>query len=98
MPTSPKTLGGKRRAILNGTYNGTTLSAEDLMENTYGRVVSKKASSAGKKKYKASSPTSGLKGWIAACKKAEKKLGFWPVPVQKGTEFYNLTRKYYDAM
>ena len=98
MPTSPRTLSGKRRGILNGTYNGTTLSSGDLMENTYGRVVSKKASIASKKKYKNSSPTSGPKGWISACKKAQKKLGYWPAPITKDSEFYKVARKYYDEM
>ena len=98
MPSSPKTLAGKRRAIYNGTYVGTTLNADDLTENTYGKIVSVRASQAAKKKYKSSSPTSGPKGWIKACKKASKELGFWPVPLKKGTKFYNLAKKYYDAM
>ena len=93
---SPTTLAGKRRGIVNGTYRGTTLTAQDLVENKYGRIVSKKKSSAGKKAYK----NSALQLWNQACDMAvdELQLKARPVPLKKNTKFYKVARAYYDAM
>lgn len=96
MPSSPKTLAGKRRAIMNGTYSGTSLKASDLKENRNGKIVSKKASASSKRQYKASSPKKGLKGWAKACKKAEAELGYWPVPITKGSQFYKTAKKHFS--
>jgi hypothetical protein len=93
---SPTTLAGKRRGIVNGTYNGTTLTARDLTENKYGRIVSKAKSMTGRKAYK----NSALQKWNMACNLAvdELRLSARPVPLNKNTKFYKTARKYYDAM
>merc|ERR1711977_724858 len=49
----------------------------DIMKNSYGKLVSKKASAAGKKRY-----ANTIKSWIVAAQKARKALnlkGFVPV-------------------
>merc|ERR1711988_1829018 len=45
------------------------LQATDLMKNSRGKIVSKKSSTAAKKRY-----ASTLKGWISAVQKARKAL------------------------
>ena len=64
-----------------------------MKENKSGKIVSKLASSSAKKNYNRQGDT-GPKGWTSACKQAAQDLGYWPVPIQKGTEFYKLAKKY----
>tara|TARA_B100002051_G_C16640899_1_gene588569 strand:+ start:564 stop:851 length:288 start_codon:yes stop_codon:yes gene_type:complete len=94
---SPTTLAGKRRATLNQTYHGTTLTSNDVQENKYGRVVSKAASKVAKKRYH-SKDTPNVKNWTNACKLAQADLGEWPVPIRKSSKFYKVARKYFDEM
>merc|ERR1719387_1457710 len=64
------------------------LTAKDLMKNKNGKVVSKKASAAGKAK---------LGGWIAAVKKARAALkikGFQAI--KKGTPLYAKAKEFYN--
>merc|ERR1719321_1552915 len=64
---------GKRAkgSVFRGTKEKTVggLKKSDLMKTKSGRIVSKKASAAGKKRYK------NISGWVAAVSKARKALG-----------------------
>merc|ERR1719272_2454593 len=66
---------GKRAksTVFRGSKEKTSggLTKDKLTKNKNGKVVSKAASAAGKKKY----ASSGLKAWIDACKAARKALG-----------------------
>merc|ERR1712187_205341 len=71
---------GKRAksSVFRGTKEKTTsgLKKSDLTKNKNGKVVSKKASAAGKKRY------GNIKGWVSAVSKARKAMGikgFCPV-------------------
>merc|ERR1711988_1800975 len=76
--------GGKEK-----TLSGLTKS--DLIKNSYGKIVSKKASAAGKKRYK------NIKGWIEAVQKARKELGVKGfVPIKKGTALYKKAQEFYN--
>lgn len=90
---------GIKRAVLEGRLSHTAgnLSSSDLKENKSGRVVSKKASTSAKKNYNKQG-NDGPKGWNKACQMAAKELEFWPVPIKKGTKFYNLAKKYHNEM
>merc|ERR1712078_323010 len=57
--------------VFRGSKVKTTggLKQTDLTKNSRGKIVSKKGSAAGKKRY------SYLKGWISAVQKARKALG-----------------------
>ena len=55
------------------------------------------ASKAAKKNYNKQG-NDGPKGWMMACKKAAADLGHWPVPVKRGTKFYNLAKQYHEEM
>merc|ERR1712232_311494 len=75
--------------VLRGTKAKTVggLTANDLMKNTHGRVVSKKQSAANKKK---------TQGWLQALSKARAALkikGF--VAVKKGTPLYQKAKEIY---
>merc|ERR1712131_118735 len=86
---------GSRRQVWNGTRTKTvgSLQKGDLMQNKRGRIVSKKASKAGKKRY-----NQHLKPWVAAFTKARAKLGITGfVPCKKGTELYKETLRLYKA-
>jgi len=62
------------------------------MKSKSGKIVSKKAHSAGKKAYK----RNGLSKWTKAFMAARKKLGLKGfVACKKGTKFYNETMKLY---
>merc|ERR1712025_1254810 len=75
--------GGKEK-----TLSGLTKS--DLIKNSQGKIVSKKASAAGKKKYK------NIKGWIEAVQKARKELGVKGfLPIKKGSALYNKAKEFY---
>merc|ERR1711930_8399 len=69
-----------RASVFRGTKVKTAsgLAKSDMVKNKSGKIVSKKASAASKKKF----ATSALKKWCDACKKARKELGikvFCPV-------------------
>merc|ERR1712224_836833 len=73
------------------TYTG--LTKGDLMKNSYGKIVSKKASAAAKKRY----AKSGLKGWTVAVQKARKTLGLKGfVAIKKGSALYNKAKELYQ--
>merc|ERR1719478_1380019 len=60
-------------SVFNGRKEKTVggLTRAKLTKNKFGKIVSKAASVAAKKRY----ATSGLKKWFAACKAARKELG-----------------------
>merc|ERR1719223_1973994 len=62
-----------RSSVLSGRKEKTQtgLTKSDLFRNKNGRIVSKKASAASKKRY----VSSGLKAWADAVKAARKALG-----------------------
>merc|ERR1712032_568588 len=69
-----------RSSVFRGTKEKTQsgLTKANMMKSKSGRIVSKKASAASKKRF----ATSALKKWCDACKKARKELGikgFCPV-------------------
>jgi len=58
-----------------------------------GRIVSKKASAAGKKR------VGGIKKWCKATQQARAELGIEGfVAIKKGTRYYKLAKKIYDGM
>mmetsp|Transcript_138729 Transcript_138729/g.276660 ORF Transcript_138729/g.276660 Transcript_138729/m.276660 type:complete len:108 (+) Transcript_138729:90-413(+) len=64
----------------------------DLMKSKSGKIVTKKAHSAGKKAY------ANIKKWTESCKKVRKEMrlkGF--VPCKKGTAFYKAVKALYSA-
>merc|ERR1739848_93586 len=74
--------------VLRGSKAKTVggLQAKDLMKNKNGKIVSKKASNAGKKH-----------PWMIAVKKARAALkikGF--TPLKKGTDFYKKAKEFYQ--
>ena len=97
--SSAVTKSGIKRAVYEGrlTHTSGRLTVDQLKENKRGRIVSVAASDAAKKNYKQQG-NSGPKGWMTACKHASSDLGYWPVPVKKGTEFYKLAKKYHKNM
>ena len=97
--SSAVTKSGIKRAVYEGRISHTSgrLTGDHLKENKRGRVVSVAASSAAKKNYNKQG-NHGPKGWMNACKHAADDLGYWPVPVKKGTDFYNLAKKYHKDM
>lgn len=63
------------------------------MKNKRGKVVSKKAHAAGRRRYK----NNGLGKWTAAFKQARKNLGVKGFKAcKKGTALYRETRRIYD--
>eukprot|EP00493_Phyllostaurus_siculus_P003380 UN03395 len=70
-----------------------SLQKGDLIQNKRGRIVSKKASKVGKKRY-----NQHLKPWVTAFTKARKNLGITGfVPCKKGTKLYKETLRLYKA-
>lgn len=66
------------------------LTKEQLKKNKRGRIVSKKASAAGSKRYK------NISGWVAAVAKARKALGCKGfVAIKKGSALYNKAKGFY---
>merc|ERR1719446_1323637 len=64
----------------------------DLMKSKSGKIVTKKAHTAGKKAY------ANIKKWTESCKKVRKEMrlkGF--VPCKKGTAFYKAVKALYSA-
>merc|ERR1719263_2603643 len=75
--------GGKEK-----TSGGLTKSA--LIKNKTGKIVSKKASAAGKKAFK------HIKGWIVAVQKARQELGVKGfVAIKKGSAIYKKAKEFY---
>ena len=64
----------------------------NLRWNSKGAAVSKKKSQNAKKLF-SELGLKGPKGWTKACAMASTKLGYHPVPVKKGTEFYQVAKK-----
>merc|ERR1719221_1321010 len=83
-----------RSAVFSGTkektYTG--LKKSDLVKSKSGKVVSKKASAAGKKAY------ANIKAWTVAVQKARKDLGLKGfVAVKKGSALYKAAKTIYSA-
>merc|ERR1711977_239208 len=85
---------GKRsRAVVfhgNKEKTASGLKKSDLIKSKSGKIVSKKASAAGKRAYKQ------ISGWTKAVQQARKQLkvkGF--VAVKKGTPLYKLAKDLY---
>tara|TARA_B100000214_G_scaffold375599_1_gene363164 strand:- start:5343 stop:5642 length:300 start_codon:yes stop_codon:yes gene_type:complete len=94
----PKTVKGQRRRNFNSPgSNYPVLKKEQLMKNEKGKIVSAKKHALGKELWE-NLETYGPKGWNQACSEASEKLGYWPVPIRKGTEFYKLTKNIYKKM
>merc|ERR1711865_1261954 len=73
------------------THGGTSLKKGDLFKNKRGKIVSRKASAASKKRF-----ASGLGKWVAACTKARKELGLKGfVAIKKGSAFYKKAKEFY---
>merc|ERR1719443_1068301 len=69
----------------------TGLQKSDLIKNSQGRIVSKKASAAGKKRY------ANIKNWIEAVQKARKELGVKGfAAIKKGSALYKKAREFYN--
>merc|ERR1712188_100104 len=90
---------GKRsRAVVfrgTKTKTATGLTKSDLMKNSYGKIVSKKASANGKRRY------GNIRGWIQALSKARKALnlkGFVPVNGKnaQGKALYAKAKSFYS--
>merc|ERR1719262_1251547 len=85
---------GKRAksAVFKGSKEKTVsgLKKSDLLKNKRGKIVSKKATAAGKKAY------ANIKGWTAAVAAAKKALGLKGfVAVKKGTPLYAKAKALY---
>merc|ERR1719389_1081147 len=83
-----------RSAVFAGTkektYTG--LKKSDLVKSKTGKVVSKKASAAGKKAY------ANIKAWTVAVQKARKNLGLKGfVAIKKGSALYKAAKDIYSA-
>merc|ERR1712203_107933 len=81
-----------RAAVLAGRKVKTAsgLKKSDLIKSKTGKIVSKKASSAGKKAYK------NISGWTKAVQKAKKELGLKGfVAVKKGSALYTKAKALY---
>merc|ERR1711951_129339 len=89
---------GSKGQVWRGTKEKTKSSGftkKDLMMNKRGKIVSKKAHSAGVRRYK----NNGLSKWTTACMKARKSLGIVGFKaVKKGAAYYKEARKIYDSM
>merc|ERR1712216_784803 len=78
------------RGTKEKTYTG--LTKGDLIKNSRGKIVSKKASALAKKRYATS-----VKGWIVAVQKARKALGVKGfVAIKKGSALYNKAKELYQ--
>ena len=66
------------------------LTSSDLIKNSRGKIVSKKASQRAKKNYH-------IKGWITAVQKARKALGLKGfVAIKKGSALYKKAKELYQ--
>jgi len=79
-------------AFRGGDTNGLTrLGKDDLIKNSYGKIVSKKASEAAKKKIK---DNAGFSKWTQSVKRAREELGLTGfVPVKKGSPVYEKAKE-----
>ena len=89
---------GKRAksSVFRGTKEKTVggLTKDKLMKNKRGKVVSKKASAAAKKR----AAKSGFSAWTTAVQKARKALGCKGfVAIKKGSALYNKAKGFYGA-
>merc|ERR1719160_1979889 len=81
-----------RAVVFRGNKDKTAsgLKKSDLIKSKSGKIVSKKASAAGKRAFK------NISGWTKAVQKARKQLkvkGF--VAVKKGSALYKLAKDFY---
>merc|ERR1712025_811163 len=86
---------GSKRQVWNGTklYTSGGLTKSDLKMSKAGKIVSKKSSSVGKKRF------GGIKKWVKATQQARKELGITGfVAIKKGTKYYKLAKKIYKDM
>lgn len=84
----------RKVVVFRGTKAKTSggLTANDLLKNKRGRIVSKKAHAKGKALY-----AKGAKMWITAVLKARKTLGLKGfVAIKKGTPLYNKAKEFYN--
>merc|ERR1712146_117215 len=82
-----------RAAVFLGSKEKTKtgLKKSDLIKSKSGKIVSKKASAAGKKAY------ANIKGWTVAVHKARKELGVKGfVAVKKGSALYKKAKEFYS--
>merc|ERR1711920_192533 len=84
---------GTLRRVWSGTakYTKGGLTKKDLCVNKRGKVLSKRKLASSKKSFQ------NIKPWLIAVNRARKELklqGF--IPCKRGTEYYNLAKKYYD--
>merc|ERR1719265_2581992 len=82
-----------RAVVFRGTKEKTKtgMTQADLMKNSRGKIVSKKASAVAKKRY-----ASSLKHWIVAVQKARKALGVKGfVAIKKGSALYTKAKELY---
>merc|ERR1712032_1531167 len=81
-----------RAVVFSGSKEKTKtgLTKSDLTRNKMGRIVSKKKSAAGKKRY------ASIKGWVEALQKARKELGCKGfVAFKKGSPLYTRAKELY---
>merc|ERR1711904_461256 len=83
----------KASVFLGGKVKTTGgLKKADLMKSKSGKIVSKKASAAGKKAYK------NIQKWTIATSKARKALGLKGfVPIKKGTPLYIKAKSFFTS-
>lgn len=84
-----------RRAAYRGEDTGgaTKMTRDDLIKNASGKIVSKKASEAAKKR------KTGIIKWTEAVKKARTELGVTGfAAVKKGSDLYEKAQGYYKQM
>ena len=82
----------QRTAVWKGDRLKTSggLYRKDLIKNKRGKIVSKKASAAGKKRFGA------IKGWLAAVQKARTALGVKGFfAIKKGSPLYKKAKEFY---
>ena len=94
---SLKTTKGKRRRVWNSDKPCNGLKKSSLHENKRGSIVSKAKHQSATELYN-QLDLHGPKGWMLACKEAQSELGYWPVPIKKGTKFYNLAHKNWEQL
>lgn len=83
---------GAKARVFRGSKAKTSggLKKADLVKNKRGKVVSKKATAAGKKAYK------NISKWTQAVQRARKELGIKGfVAVKKGSALYNKAKQYF---
>lgn len=85
----------QRRSVLKHGANCKGLKASQLVVNKRGTVVSSIKRTQGSERYNQLN-IDGPKGWNDACKETRNLLGYWPVPIKKGTEFYDMAKKIFE--